>query len=115
MPHSIDDLRAHLFDTLRALRDPDAPMEIDRAKAIAEVSRAVIDSAKVEVDYLRVVGKAEGTGFIPVSESTTTPALKKSAPKVVPLAELPSGVKRRCQGCSQMTTGNPCAHCGRAA
>lgn len=112
MPHSIDDLRGHLFDTLRALRDPDAPMEIDRAKAIAEVSRAVIDSAKVEVDYLRVVGKASGTGFIPADQPS---ALRKSSPKATPLAELPSGTRRRCQGCNQVTTGNPCTHCGGAA
>jgi hypothetical protein len=111
--HSIDDLRTHLFDTLRALRDPTTPMEIDRAKAIAEVSRAVIDSAKVEVDYLRVVGKAYGTGFIEATDQG--PALAKSSPKAVPLAELPSGVKRRCQACSQMTAGNPCTHCGRPA
>lgn len=113
MRHSIDDLRDHLFDTLRALRDPKEPMEIDRAKAIAEVSRAVIDSAKVEVDYLRVVGKSGGTGFIPVTEPA--PALGRPAQKAAPLAELPSGVKRRCQGCSQVTTGNPCTHCGVAA
>lgn len=110
--HKIDELRDHLFDTLRALRDPEAPMEIDRARAIAEVGRAVIDSAKVEVDYLRVVGKAHGTGFIPATDQPT--AAVKLSPKVVPLAQLPAGVRRRCQGCSQMTTDNPCAHCGRA-
>lgn len=113
MRHSIDDLRDHLFDTLRALRDPKAPMEIDRAKAIAEVGRAVIDSAKVEVDYLRVVGASGGTGFIPATDPPR--ALGKPSPKVVPLAELPSGTKRRCQECSQVTTGNPCTHCGGAA
>lgn len=56
-------LRAHLFDTLAALRATDKPMEIERAKAIAEVARGVIDSAKVEVEYIKATG-AKGSGFI---------------------------------------------------
>lgn len=63
MSHQIEDLRAHLFATLEALRSKDAPMDIERAKAVAEVSRAIIDSAKVEVDLVKVVG-GKGTGFI---------------------------------------------------
>ena len=64
MKHNIDDLRNHLFATLEALRDKDKPMDIERAKAIADVSQVVIDSAKVEVRYLEITGAA-GSGFIP--------------------------------------------------
>lgn len=56
---TITELRAHLFATIRALRDKEAPMEIERAKAISEVSKTIIDSAKVEVDYLRLAGGGE--------------------------------------------------------
>jgi 2-methylaconitate cis-trans-isomerase PrpF len=67
MKHNIDDLRDHLFATLEALRDTNKPMEIERAKAIAEVSAVVIDSAKVEVKYLELTGAAGG-GFIPTEK-----------------------------------------------
>lgn len=64
MSNKIEDLRDHLFATLRDLRDKDKPMEIDRAKAVAEVARAVIDTAKVEVEFVKATG-TKGSGFIP--------------------------------------------------
>lgn len=38
-------------------------MEIERAKAIANVAQVIINSAKVEVEHLKVAG-GKGTGFI---------------------------------------------------
>lgn len=64
MKNNIVDLRNHLFETLEALKDPEKPMDIDRAKAIVEVSKAITETAKVEVDFLRVAG-GTGSGFIP--------------------------------------------------
>jgi hypothetical protein len=64
MKNKIEDLRNHLFATLEALQDEKKPMDIDRAKTVAEVAGQIIASAKVEVDMLRIVGGA-GTGFIP--------------------------------------------------
>jgi len=72
--NSIADLRKHLFDTLEALKAKDNPMELDRAKAIADVAQVVINSAKVEVDFMRMRGDgSKGTGFIP--EEKEVPAL----------------------------------------
>lgn len=69
MKNKIEDLRNHLFATLEALQDKDAPMDIERAKAVADVARVVIDSAKVEVDMLKVTGSSSpGSGFFPVEE-----------------------------------------------
>lgn len=70
----IKELREHLFATLRALRDKEAPMDVDRARVISQVAATVIDSARVEVEHMRVTGEHQGTGFLP------TPA------------ELPSGI-----------------------
>lgn len=64
MSHTINDLREHLFATLEGLRDKSAPMEIDRAKAVAEVAQTIINSAKVEVEHMKVAGNSAGTGFI---------------------------------------------------
>lgn len=61
----IEDLRNHLFATLEALQDVDAPMEIERAKTIADVAQVIINSAKIEVDFIRATGISQGTGFIP--------------------------------------------------
>lgn len=66
--NKIEDLRDHLFATIEALRDPEKPMEIDRAKAVAEVAQVVINSAKVEVDYLRHTGQRNATDFLPPAD-----------------------------------------------
>ena len=55
-PH-IDQLREHLMATLASLRDRDNPMEPDRARAVAQVSGVLVDTAKVEVDFLRVTNQ----------------------------------------------------------
>ncbi|WP_186124290.1 hypothetical protein [Burkholderia gladioli] len=67
---NIDALRDHLFHTLEALADGDKPMEIERAKAVAEVAQVIINSAKVEVEHLKVAG-GKGTGFINAPGSVT--------------------------------------------
>lgn len=69
--NKIDDLRDHLFETLEALKDPDKPMDLDRARAIADVSKVIVESAKVEVDFLKVTGAEKSTNFLPIGESQT--------------------------------------------
>lgn len=64
MKNKIEDLRNHLFATLEALQDRDEPMPIDRAKAIAEVAQVLVNTAKVEVDFLKATDQLRGTGFI---------------------------------------------------
>ena len=63
MKNKMTDLRNHLFATLEALQDEDKPMDIDRAKAIADVGRVLVETAKVEVAFLDATG-GKGTGFI---------------------------------------------------
>lgn len=70
MKNKIDDLRNHLFATLEALQDAEKPMEIERARAIADVGRVLVDSAKVEVRFLEVTGALKSTNFLPVQIDT---------------------------------------------
>lgn len=63
MKNQMIDLRNHLFAALEALHDSEKPMDIDRAKAIADVGRVLVETAKVEVAFLNVAG-GTGTGFI---------------------------------------------------
>lgn len=63
MKNNIEALRAHLFDTLVALKDKDNPMDIERAKAISEVSQVIINTAKVEVQFAQATGSST-TAFL---------------------------------------------------
>jgi hypothetical protein len=75
MKNKIDDLRNHLFATLEALRDEEKPMDLDRAREIANVGRVIVESAKVEVDFLKATGERQSTGFLPIEDD------EKPAPK----------------------------------
>lgn len=85
-PH-INQLRQHLLDTLSDLRNREQPMEPDRARAVAQVAGVLVDSARVEVDYLKVTGQ-DRAGFL--SEPTQLPA-----PSSSPTAHNPFPVSRR--------------------
>ncbi|SOE85642.1 hypothetical protein SAMN05446935_6115 [Burkholderia sp. YR290] len=76
---TINDLRAHLFDTLKALNDKEKPLDIERAKVVADVGQVIINSAKVEVDFMRVAG-GKGSGFIPVAVAEPEPASAEPLP-----------------------------------
>lgn len=78
MANDIAELRGILFDTLRDLRSKEAPMDIDRAKAVTDVAQAIINSAKVEVDHLKVTG-GQGSGFIVAPESDSRPQVTNTA------------------------------------
>ncbi len=73
MKNKIEDLRNHLFATIEALQDEDKPMDICRARAVADVAQVLIDSAKVEVKFLEATQSNVGTGFIPQGDRLTLP------------------------------------------
>jgi hypothetical protein len=79
----IDDLRDHLFAALEGLADEEKPMDIARAQAIADVAKVIVESAKVEVSYLKVTGALEGSGFIPSGEAEAP-----ARPKVLQAAKV---------------------------
>lgn len=56
---TINDLRASLFETLAKVKD--GSIDLDRAKAVNEIGKTIIETAKVEVDYLRVSGGGESS------------------------------------------------------
>ena len=51
---TIDDLRAALFSALEGVRD--GTLDTDKARAINEIGRTIVDSAKVEVAFLQTTG-----------------------------------------------------------
>lgn len=66
MKNSMTDLRNHLFMALEDLSDPSKKVDLERMKRITEVGKVLVESAKVEVAYLDVIGGDEqsSTGFI---------------------------------------------------
>lgn len=84
MKNKMDDLRNHLFETLESLKDEEKPMDLDRAKAIADVAKVLVDSAKVEVSFLKVTGALRSTNFLPVGDEDDA-----SVPKLPPGRRVP--------------------------
>ena len=60
---SIVDLRSTLFATLEAVRS--GVMPLDRARAVNEIGKTIIDTARVEVDFLRATGGGESSFIAP--------------------------------------------------
>jgi hypothetical protein len=55
-PH-IDQVRSALMDTLTDLRNKENPMDIKRALAVAQVANVLVESARVENEYLKLTGQ----------------------------------------------------------
>lgn len=73
MKNKISDLRDHMFAALERLSNEDLTpeqleKEIQRSKAISEVGKVIVDTAKTEVDFMRLT-KKKTNDFIP-EEST---------------------------------------------
>lgn len=70
---TITDLREVLANTIRDLRDPKSGMTVDKAKAIGDLSQTLINSAKIEVEALKVLGRGrmKPTGFIAIEHQDT--------------------------------------------
>lgn len=60
----LEDLRNHLFETLEALKDEEKPMEVERARAVADVAHAIINSAKLELRFLELKGQESESDFL---------------------------------------------------
>lgn len=81
-PNDVSALRGLLFDTLRDLRDKEKPMEVDRARAISDVAKVLVDSARVEVEHMKLTG-GDGSGFIPEQPKQLEAPDKPGMPRLV--------------------------------
>ncbi|MFH0757348.1 MAG: hypothetical protein V2B15_08685 [Bacteroidota bacterium] len=76
MKNKIEDLRDHLFETIELLKA--GKLQTGDAKAITNAAQTIINSAKVEVDFIKAMGGiGEGSGFIPLEvRKPQIPSLK---------------------------------------
>jgi hypothetical protein len=62
MSSTVTDLREHLFAALKGLKD--GTLDVEKARAMSDVAQTIINSAKVEVEFVRAAGTTTGTGFM---------------------------------------------------
>lgn len=72
---NMNELRHHLMATLASLRDRENPMEPDRARAVAQVAGVMVDTARVEVDYIKATGGDHSHFLQPAATAVVQPAL----------------------------------------
>ena len=58
---TIEDLRAILFSTIEGVKSGEMPL--DKAKMISDLSQVMVNSAKVEVDFIKA-SNGTGSGFL---------------------------------------------------
>lgn len=87
-PH-IDQVRQSLLDTLADLRNRENPMDIERAKAVAQVAGVLVDTAKVENDYLKITGQ-DRSNFLEMPPDGGQPQ--------IPASPFPTVTRHRLQG-----------------
>ncbi|MEJ7830278.1 MAG: hypothetical protein WKF91_18865 [Segetibacter sp.] len=66
MPNTINSLRDTLFQTITELRA--GTIDIDVAKQITATAQTIIDSCRVENEFMQIAG-GMGSGFIPLNDS----------------------------------------------
>lgn len=93
-PH-IDQVRQALLATLNDLRDRENPMDIERAKAVATVAGVLVDTAKVENEYLKITGQDRST-FLEQPADELHPGLRLDGPAAH--NPFPTSVRHRLQG-----------------
>ena len=70
MTQNIAALRGHLFDAIEKLKAGE--LDLDRAKAINEISKTIVDTARVEVDFLEATG-GDSSAFLDETQPTGLP------------------------------------------
>jgi hypothetical protein len=89
MKNKIQDLRNHLFEQLERLNNQelspeDLKKEIDRANAMSEIGKVIVDSAKTQILAMKLTGKKnelktiseDAEGFV---EATVVPITRPAA------------------------------------
>jgi len=67
--NKISDLRDHLFASLERIDDDSLTpeqikAEVDKAKAVAQIGSVIINSAKVEIDFIKATGRIDSDSEI---------------------------------------------------
>jgi hypothetical protein len=89
-PEHISDVRALLIEQLRTLKA--APLdrlkdEISRSKSMSELAQVVVNSAKVEVEYIEAVKGASESTFLQEKDRESVPQIPSTPQSPLPAAD----------------------------
>ena len=68
--NNIETLRQHLFATLESVKKGD--LDLERARAVNELAKTIVDTARVEVDFIRATDGTESS-FLTNGQATPNP------------------------------------------
>lgn len=83
MKNKIQHLRDHLFEQIEAIKEAQGKEQLEaelaKGRGITELSKVIVDSARLEVDAMKVLeGRTEGTGFMQLTAmNDAAPALPR--------------------------------------
>lgn len=92
MSKTMDDLRERLFAAIDGVRD--GSVTVDKARAINDLGQAIINSAKVEVDYLRVSAEKKSRFLAPAGPALPAPGAAPAGPAPAPAQNGILGIRR---------------------
>jgi hypothetical protein len=69
--NNLETLRSLLFETLRDVKD--GKMDLDRARGVNEIAKTLVDTAKVEVDFVRATDGTESSFIVGDSPAPQLP------------------------------------------
>lgn len=75
---TIKDLREIMFETIEAVRND--KLTVDKANAVANLSREIIGSLKTEIDFRKQMGIKSGSEFLPDATPAAHPRLAPGQP-----------------------------------
>jgi hypothetical protein len=84
---NIKELRSFLGETMKQLRE--GSLDIEKARTISDLGQVIVNSAKVEVDYIKAAKVQDATDFIaagiikklPSQPQDIVPEVKQERPK----------------------------------
>lgn len=59
-------LRTHLFEVIEMVKNKE--IDIDQAKMICEAAQVIVNSAKVEVDFIKAIGGQSKSQFLQIEQ-----------------------------------------------
>lgn len=85
MKNKISDLRDHMFAALERLGEEDISpeklkQEIDKARAISEIGKVIVESAKTELLHAKLTRKQNDAGkFLEIDDAPKIPVVRPEA------------------------------------
>lgn len=69
MSYGIEDLRRRLFETIDGVKA--GTVSLDQARQISDLSQVIVNSAKVEVEYVKATDAAARSAFLETKPAPT--------------------------------------------